>query len=271
MREEVDRWHKGMRDRPGAANRALALLSKALNLAEVWGWRPDGSNPVRRVVRFHESDGAERFLSSAEMAALGNALRGYLADGGSLFAVSAIRLLALTGARRGEVLSLRWAYVDFEGARLNLPDSKTRKKSIPLNAAALALLQELPRLAGNPHVFPGPGASGHIVDLKKPWASIRARAGLRDVRLHDLRHWGADVERMGRVRGPGAAGLYPRQARSIRSGCWRTCRNVASDQDRLGIDRPGLVGARPARWRGSTLVLSTACILGSPKADPVLG
>jgi integrase len=187
-REEVDRWHKGMRDRPGAANRALALLSKALNLAEKWGWRPDASNPVRHVTRFHESDGAERFLSSAEMTSLGRALRSYLSDGGSLYAVAAIRLLALTGARRGEVLSLRWSYVDFEGARLNLPDSKTRKKFILLNAAALALLRELPRLAGNPHVFPGPGASGHIVDLKKPWASVRARAGLEDVRLHDLRH-----------------------------------------------------------------------------------
>lgn len=187
-RDEIDRWHKGMKVTPGAANRARALLSKALTLAEVWGWRPDGSNPVRHVARFHESDGAERFLSPAEMIALGNALKDYAAEGGSVYAVAAIRLLALTGARRNEVLSLRWLYVDLEGARLNLPDSKTRKKSIPLNAAALAVLSGLPRVAGNSHVFPGPGTSGHIVDLKKPWTRVRERAGLSDVRLHDLRH-----------------------------------------------------------------------------------
>ncbi len=187
-RNEIDRWHKSMKATPGAANRGRALLSKALNLAEVWGWRPDGSNPVRHIKRFKESDGAERFLSLAELRALGEALRTYEADGGSPYAAAAIRLLALIGARKSEVLSLRWDWVDFEGARLNLPDSKTGKKAIPLNAAALAVLADLPRIAGNPHVFPGSTAGGHIADLKWPWMLVRERAGLGDVRLHDLRH-----------------------------------------------------------------------------------
>jgi integrase len=187
-RNEIDRWHKSMKATPGAANRGRALLSKALNLAEVWGWRPDGSNPVRHIKRFKESDGAERFLSLAELRALGEALRAYEADGGSPYAAAAIRLLALIGARKSEVLSLRWDYVDFEGARLNLPDSKTGKKAIPLNAAALAVLAALPRIAGNPHVFPGSKASGHISDLKWPWMLVRKGAGLGNVRLHDLRH-----------------------------------------------------------------------------------
>ncbi len=73
-RGEIDRWHKSMKATPGAANRGRALLSKAMNLAEVWGWRPDGSNPVRHIKRFKESDGAERFLSLAELRALGEAL-----------------------------------------------------------------------------------------------------------------------------------------------------------------------------------------------------
>jgi integrase len=187
-RGEIDRWHKSMKATPGAANRARALLSKAMNLAEVWGWRPDGSNPVRHIKRFKESEGAERFLSPAEMRALGEGLRGYEADGGSPYAAAAIRLLALIGARKSEVLSLRWDHVDFEAARLNLPDSKTGKKAIPLNAAALAVLADLPRIASNPHVFPGGTADGHIVDLKRPWMLVRERAGLTDVRLHDLRH-----------------------------------------------------------------------------------
>ncbi len=187
-RGEIDRWHKSMKATPGAANRARALLSKAMNLAEVWGWRPDGSNPVRHIKPFKESDGAERFLSLAELRALGEALRGYEADGGSPYAAAAIRFLALTGARKSEALSLRWDYVDFEAARLNLPDSKTGKKAIPLNAAALAVLAALPRIAGNPHVFPGGKDDGHLVDLKRPWMLVRERAGLNDVRLHDLRH-----------------------------------------------------------------------------------
>ncbi len=187
-RSEIDRWHKSMKATPGAANRGRALLSKAMNLAEVWGWRPDGSNPVRHIKRFKESDGAERFLSLAELRALGEALRAYEADGGSPYAAAAIRLLALIGARKSEVLSLRWDYVDFEGARLNLPDSKTGKKAIPLNAAALAVLAELPPIAGNPHVFPGSTAGGHIMDLKWPWMLVRKGAGLGNVRLHDLRH-----------------------------------------------------------------------------------
>lgn len=187
-RDEIDRWHKSMKATPGAANRARALLSKAMNLAEVWGWRPDGSNPVRHIKPFKESDGAERFLSPAEMRALGEALRAYEADSGSPFAIAAIRFLALTGARRSEALSLRWDWVDFAGGRLTLPDSKTGKKVIPLNAAALALLADLPRIAGNPHVFPGERVGGHLVDLKRPWMLVREQAGLIDVRLHDLRH-----------------------------------------------------------------------------------
>ncbi len=83
---------------------------------------------------------------------------------------------------------MRWNYVDFEAARLNLPDSKTGKKAIPLNAAALAVLAALPRIAGNPHVFPGGKDDGHLVDLKRPWMLVREGVGLSDVRLHDLRH-----------------------------------------------------------------------------------
>lgn len=133
-------------------------------------------------------------LSAEELSRLGEALSGAEREGTNPFAIAAIRLLALTGARRGEVLSLRWqrdsngaGYVDFDQKCLHLLDSKTDEKRVPLGAPALELLANLPRIEGNPFVFPG-NAGGHFVGLPKIWNEIRRRAGLDNVRLHDLRH-----------------------------------------------------------------------------------
>ena len=96
--------------------------------------------------------------------------------------------MALTGARAGEVLGLRWEWVDFDRTCLRLPDSKTGAKVIHLNPPALALLRELPRHGKNPHVLTGEKIGAHLSDLKKVWRSVRKAAALNDVRLHDLRH-----------------------------------------------------------------------------------
>ncbi len=179
-----------MRDKPIQANRTLALLSKMFGLAERWGLRPPGSNPCRGIDRFPEKR-RERFLSGGEIARLGAVLEEE--EPHETFVVLAIRLLLLTGARRDEVLTLRWADVDFERSALRLPDSKTGAKVIPLGPAALALLAMAPRLEGNPYVIPGRRVGGRLVGLQRPWARIRERAGLGDVRLHDLRHSFASV------------------------------------------------------------------------------
>ena len=190
-RADVARLHHSMRATPGAANRVLALLSKLMNLAEKWELRPDGSNPCRHVERNPEHK-LERFLSEVELARLGDALAEAVAEGlASPAAVSAIRLLALTGMRLGEVLSLRWGYLDEERSELRLPDSKTGPRPIPLNPPALQLLGGLER--HGEWVFPGQGLGQHLTTLRKPWVRIRARAGLQDVRLHDLRHTYASV------------------------------------------------------------------------------
>ena len=110
-------------------------------------------------------------------------------DGGeTAFVIAAIRLLLFTGARLGEILGLRWNHVDFERACLRLPDSKTGQKVLYLSAPALEVLAGLPRLDGNPHVICGEREGAHLVNLEKPWRRLRARSGLDDVRLHDLRH-----------------------------------------------------------------------------------
>src|SRR5262249_10367037 len=105
----------------------------------------------------------------------------------------AVKLLVFTGARLGEVLGLRWEWIDFERGEARLPDSKTGAKTLHLPPPALAVLADLPRLDGNPHVIVGQKARAALTDLQTPWQAIRGAAGLDDVRLHALRHAFASV------------------------------------------------------------------------------
>ena len=169
----------------GVATRTVGLLGGIFTFATEEGYRPD--NPVRGVKRFPDGKN-ERFLSPAELARLGDVLDAAEREGENPSAVAAIRLLALTGCRKAEILSLRWDYIDWEGACLRLPDSKSGAKVVPLGAPAFELLAALPRFDDNPHVLPGEKAGGHFVGLQKAWAHLRERAGLPGLRVHDLRH-----------------------------------------------------------------------------------
>lgn len=191
--DDISRFHAGMSSTPIQANRALAVLSKMLNLAERWGVRPMNSNPCRYVERYKERK-CERFLSREELGQLGRVLaEAEASQSEHSSALLAIRLLLLTGARKGEILTLRWAEVDFDRSCLRLPDSKTGKKMIPLGAPALALLRKAPRLLGNPYVCHGEEEGGYFIGLHRPWDRLRKLAGLPEVRLHDLRHTHASV------------------------------------------------------------------------------
>jgi integrase len=189
---DVVRWHAGLRETPREANHAAAVLSRLMTFAEQQGERPKYSNPVRGLERFRERL-RERYLTKAEFERLGAALTSAEGDGMNPFAMAAIRLLIFTGARRGEILGLLWAHVDIERAALFLPDSKTGRKTIQLNEPALLVLANLPRLADNPFVICGGKVGEPLTGLKKHWQKLRERAGLRDVRLHDLRHSFASV------------------------------------------------------------------------------
>jgi integrase len=126
-------------------------------------------------------------------AQLAEALDAEASRSGNPYPSTAIKLLLLTGCRRGEIVNLCWDHVDFERECLRLPDSKTGAKIVYLNAPARALLQQLPRMAANPRVIPGMRADSASAAIDKAWASARAAAGLVDVRLHDLRHSFASV------------------------------------------------------------------------------
>lgn len=170
----------------GTATRTAGLLGGIFAFAVRRGMRPD--NPTHGLQRFRDRK-AERFLSPKEMGALGEALAASDANGGNTTASRIIRLLALTGARRGEIEGLRWSEVDADRNLLRLADSKTGQKIVPLGAAAMLLITEAPRVKGSPYVFPAPTDPekpfGNVV---KTWRRVRAAAGLDDVRLHDLRH-----------------------------------------------------------------------------------
>ncbi len=192
-RTEVNRFHQALRSTPYEANRSLALLSKMMNLAEVWGFRPDGSNPCRHVKRFPEKK-RERFLTSAELARLGDTLAAVEnLQTESIAAIAAIRLLILTGCRLSEILTLRWAFVDFENTCLQLPESKTGEKTVYLSAPALEVLNALGPGEPDTWVLPGLRTGTHFKSLHGPWRRICARSGLDNVRLHDLRHSFASV------------------------------------------------------------------------------
>ena len=187
---DVTRLHSGLSGTPYQANRCVALLSKFFNWAEREAIRPQFSNPCRHVEKFKEEK-RERMLSPEELGRLGDAISA--CNDKSPYVVAAIKLLAFTGARLNEILTLRWEYVDLVKGEARLPDSKSGAKTIHLPPPAMAVLADLPRTEGNPHVIVGQKSGGHLVNLGKPWRAIRSASGLSDVRIHDLRHAFASV------------------------------------------------------------------------------
>jgi integrase len=210
---DIANLHLNWRHTPSQANRMLAIVSSMYGFAAKRNMVPVGYNPARGVEKYPEK-GRERFLTSEELAALGDALReaetigiGWQIDESlptakhvpkanrrtvlAPHAVAAIRLLIFTGARLREILHLRWTEVDLGRGLLLLPDSKTGRKTIILNADALALLIDLPRIGS--FVIAGDNPEAPRADLKRPWQLISRHAGLTGVRLHDLRHTYASV------------------------------------------------------------------------------
>lgn len=199
---DVERLHHRIaQTAPYQANRAIAVLSKMLSLAMNWEMRSD--NPVRGIERMPEEK-RERFLTLAELARLGEALALHL----ERTSANAVKLLLLTGARRGEALTATWEQFDLTAGTWTKPAASTKQGKlhrVPLSAPALAVLTEMRAAAdkenerrrrdGLPeaaHLFPGKDGKP-ITDIKHFWVAVTRKANIVGVRIHDLRHTYASV------------------------------------------------------------------------------
>ncbi len=188
--EDVAAWFdEASRDRPGAANRAFEILRAMMFRAEEWGLRERGSNPCLGIIK-NPRNRIARFLDMDELARLGRALDARESRWPE--AVAAIRLLALTGCRRSEVLNLRWR--DIGRDAINLPDSKTGPRTVPLGAAARAHIAGLTGdRKADCYLFPAHAEGRSAYSLINCWRTVCADAGVGGLRLHDLRHTAASL------------------------------------------------------------------------------
>ena len=187
-RADVAALHHALHLRSGVANCTLQVLSQLFHSAERWGLLVPGANPCRSHRKYRLRP-RERYLTPREYRRLGRALKEGERDGSfSKPAVAALRLLILTGCRRNEILTLRWDDVDLAAGELRLSDSKTGPCLVALTSAVARVLDGIPRRPDNPWVIVGAKPGRCLMTLKSVWRRVRLRAGLGDMRLHDLRH-----------------------------------------------------------------------------------
>lgn len=193
--KDISELHLRLKDKPTQANRCVSVLSKMFNMCDKWGYRNGLTNPCTQIERYKEKR-HNRFLDQGELSQLWNALDSYEQSKEiSIYAVYAFRLLILTGCRLGEIRTLKWDYI--KGNRVEFPDSKTGYKRLPLNKQVMDILKQVPRMDNNAYVICGSVEGQPIINLQKSWRRVRVRAGLPDVRIHDLRHTFASHAVMG--------------------------------------------------------------------------
>ena len=225
------------------ANRYMALLGKMFALAVEWGVRPD--NPARGIKQEPE-DARDRWLRPDEIRRMFESL----AQERDPIIRGALSFLLLTGARRGEALSAKWEDIDFGDARWRIPKTKAGKvQTIPISGHAMSVLQSLPRVEGCPWVFPGHKHGQPLVNLSKPWQRVRKRAGLEDVRIHDLRR------SLGSMMVQAGASLYVTQ------------RALRHSDSRVTAEVYGHLGDDPLRAAFEAVGEKVAALMGPPSTQ----
>lgn len=185
--EQVEALHRHItvnRGTPTRANRTVEVLRKAFNLSIRWKWRAD--NPASGITRNPE-ERRQRYLTAEELGRLIGALDNHTEQASA----NAIKLLMLTGARRGEVLAAKWEMFDLQRGIWIKPSAHTKQKKehrVPLSSSALTLLNEIKESSSGEFVFPGKTPDVPLTDIKRTWAAVCKSAKVEDVRIHDLRH-----------------------------------------------------------------------------------
>ena len=184
-REDVAVLHNKIgQNTPYEANRTLALLSKMFDLAIRWGFLPETSpNPARRIDKFKEKK-RDRWVTPTELPKLTKVID----QEPNIYIRNALWLYLLTGVRKSELLNAKWDDVDFNRKELRLSNTKSGKVHyVPLSPSAVALIESNPRTGDNPYLFPGAIKGRPLVNISKSWLRIRHKAGVPDIRIHDLR------------------------------------------------------------------------------------
>jgi len=167
---------------PVAANRALAVLHKAMNLAEVWEWREENTNPVHLIERNKEKK-RKRVPDERE----GPAIFRALFDFDHEVFVGLVLLLCFTGCRRNEIQTAKREWVKADG--LHLPDSKSDEKVVPLPRAAREVIAKLPVMKDNPYLIPGRRKGQHLKSVQRLWDRVLEQAKVSGITMHDLRRY----------------------------------------------------------------------------------
>ena len=172
------------------ANITVATLSHMYVLTSDWEMAPENIDNPCQAIPMNPERGRKQFLTDAEFTRLGQVLDEVSGNGSrmSAGAVTTIRLLMLTACRHNELLPLRREYIDLGKAEMRMVNGKTGAPTVHLSPSTVGVLAVLPRMSGNPWVVPSPNPGMHMTDMDEAWKNIRARAGLHDVRIHDIRH-----------------------------------------------------------------------------------
>ncbi|WP_417819614.1 tyrosine-type recombinase/integrase [Terasakiella sp.] len=195
-KSDVRRLHQSLKDTPYQANRVLALLSKIFNFTadDLYEIRHDWRNPTDRLQKFKEEK-RKRYLSQQELQIISKAM--HIAEReniGTPHALAALRLLIFTGARKSEILSLKWDYINWDRRCFALPDSKTGAKDIPLSPPALEVLNNIEKLKDNPYAIVGKNPQTHMDDLGPTWRRIRNLTTI--LMLEEDEIWGPVIEKI---------------------------------------------------------------------------
>lgn len=190
-RSDVSSLVTRMKKTPVTANRVLSCLRKMFNMAEIWGFRDDGTNPCRHIPKYPEN-GKTRLITDDEMVRLFSYLERADVEGlEHPFLTLGIRLQFAFAARMSEITSMEWGWVDFAKRRVVWPDSKTGEISKPMSEDVVALLMNAPRLQGSPYVVPSIFKADRpmsAITYSRGWKRVLERADVPHVGTHGIRH-----------------------------------------------------------------------------------